>query len=657
MMIRRTARARAVLVFAALGSLIAHAVLARTTPNPSGVSVLDPDRARDIASRAPATGGAAPAGAAAIQTVPVPLPYGAVQLDSIWYDLQDMGSLGTRIVVAPDGRVHVTWQDDFCELASGGCPPDQGQSQPYPQRGMAYAIRETDGAWTHVGKLQDPTIWNCCVTEHFGGFGTIALMPSGRAVISQHLNEDGCSLRGDFYVESAPGVNTWKAYLSPIEDPAYLFPQIVALPNGSFTLLAEIPRAGQYDEVVSFRISRLTAEGPNFTCPVGWQNGPWTAITPAPTYRDGRPAFPMIAASSNGRVGIAVPDFGGNVQLIESSDGTFAPATITLRNLTNTTDAQVTVADSTSNQYRSFIHTHLAYNDTTPHVVWSELQARRIGGQVQFFDYRSRIRHWDPIHGVTTVKQVQPGEADHYDDVDNGLAGPLAAINHISVDWPQVGFSADGSETYIAWLRFVDGEVDPTATEGLPGICTGTGFADIALGWSHGDGPWSAPIDVTNTPQTDERYFSLAARNPGGRAHIIFQASATNEAGSAVLGDRGTTAPNILRRIAYIEPVIPGSQATGVGEPSAAVPLTVRAWPNPARGSVNFALAGVARADASIEIVSPSGRVVATVPVQAGSPARWDGRDRSGRIAPSGLYFARITGGDAVASGKFLLLH
>lgn len=649
----RPAHVRA--AFVVLCSLIAAAAFARTAPNPAGVTVLDPNAGRGVASRAAVAGGAAPAGAAAVQAVPVPLPAGAVQLDSVWYDLQDMGSLGTRIVVAGDGKVHVVWQDEFCELA-GLCPPNQGASNPYPQRGMAYAIRQTDGSWTHLGKVQDPNIWNCCVTEHFGGFGTLAMTANGRAVIAQHMNEDGCDLRSDFYVEGTPGGSTFKAYLSPIGDPPKLFPQVVALPNGSFTLLGEVPVTGTYEEVVGFYISRLNAEGPNFTCPVGWQNGAWTQVSPAPTYRDGRPAFPSMASSSNGRVGIAVPDFGGNVQLIESSDGTFAPGTITIRNLTNTTDAQVTAGDSTSTQFRSYIHCHLAYNDTTPNVVWSELQARRIGGQVQFFDHRSRVRHWDPVHGVTTVKQVQAGEADRYDDVDQGMSGPLCAINHITVDWPQVGFSADGTETYVAWLRFVDGEIDPTATEGLPGICTGTGFADIAMAWSRNGGTWSAPINVTSTPQTDERYFSLAARNPGGRAHIIFQASSTNEAGSALLGDRGTTAPNILRRIAYIEPVIPGSQAVGVGDPPAPALANVRAWPNPARGSVSFALGGVARADASIEVVSPSGRVVATVPVRAGSPARWDGMDRSGRPAPSGLYFARVTGESGTA-GKFLLLH
>src|SRR5262249_60172651 len=59
----------------------------------------------------------------AATTVAVPLPAFAVQIDSTWYDLQDMGSLGHRIEVGSDGRVHVTWQDDFCEL-SGVCAPN-----------------------------------------------------------------------------------------------------------------------------------------------------------------------------------------------------------------------------------------------------------------------------------------------------------------------------------------------------------------------------------------------------------------------------------------------------------------------------------------------------------------------------------------------------
>src|SRR3989442_10755897 len=54
------------------------------------------------------------------------------------------------------------------------------------------------------------------------------------------MNEDGCDVRGDFYLENSVGGPGWTAYLTPISD--YLFPQVVALPNGSFVVLGETVR-------------------------------------------------------------------------------------------------------------------------------------------------------------------------------------------------------------------------------------------------------------------------------------------------------------------------------------------------------------------------------------------------------------------------------
>ena len=119
--------------------------------------------------------------------VPVPLAAGALALDSTWYDIQDMGSLGPRIVVGADGRVHVTWQDDFCEFDANGCPPNLNLPQPHPLRGMGYAWRDAASAWHHLGKVEDPAIRVCpCVSEVFGGFGAIAVAADGRAVVASH---------------------------------------------------------------------------------------------------------------------------------------------------------------------------------------------------------------------------------------------------------------------------------------------------------------------------------------------------------------------------------------------------------------------------------------------------------------------------------------
>src|SRR5262249_19029538 len=102
--------------------------LARSGAGPEGRLILGPDGPHALMSSAAAggNGGAPPSdrwtnpkdgpSRRATALFAVPLPEGAVQIDSTWYDLQDMGSLGHRIEVGADGRVHVTWQDDFCEL-------------------------------------------------------------------------------------------------------------------------------------------------------------------------------------------------------------------------------------------------------------------------------------------------------------------------------------------------------------------------------------------------------------------------------------------------------------------------------------------------------------------------------------------------------------
>ncbi len=105
-----------------------------------------PGAAPEAGGRAPSQGSSDPGMATSrttpspdssiVMAVPVPLPTGAVQIDSTYYDLQDMGSLGQRVIVGADGRVHVAWQDDHCNFAPGGCPPNPSAPEPYPRRGM-----------------------------------------------------------------------------------------------------------------------------------------------------------------------------------------------------------------------------------------------------------------------------------------------------------------------------------------------------------------------------------------------------------------------------------------------------------------------------------------------------------------------------------------
>lgn len=625
-------------------------------------ATVDGRRFNDVNGSQPAAAllNASANGANATTVLNVGLPAGAVQIDSTYYDLQDMGSMGHHVEVGPDGRVHITWQDDFCEL-SGVCPPNLNAPQPYPQRGQGYAYRDEVGVWHHIGKVTDPDLaaLHCCTApEEFGGFGSIALSPSGRAVVAQHINEESCDLRGTFYLQDAVNTNNWTAYLPPFSGGAsVLFPQVAVTPSNTYSLLGEIPVAGGYDETVQIATSWFPTIGTPYSCFV-WQGQDWRYPAPSSLFRDSRPAFPCIAASANGRVGIAVGDFGGNVYLIESSNGSFNPGTITIRNLTNYLDSQIVKTDSTSTQYRPYVHCSLAYQDTTPHVVWSELQARKSGTTVAYYDYRSRIKHWSSTRGVETVYQVPAGVADRFDDVDNLLNGPLAGFNSITVDWPQVGFSQDGSETYVAWLRYTDSEVDPTGIpSGLEGICTGTGYGDIACSAARGAGAWSAMQNLTNTPKVDERFFSMSTINPGGKLRILFQAPATDQAGCALIGDRGAAPGNLVRRIAYFEPRVNASVLDVTPGTTGALRASLSASPNPAFGAarVRFASSLPPAPGRRVEVYSIDGRRVASLPIANALSIEWNGRDASGHAAPAGVYFARLTDDPANSAVRLVL--
>src|SRR5206468_1909146 len=129
---------------------------------------------------------------------------------------------------------------------------------------------------------------------------------------------------------------------------------------------------------------------------------------------------------------------------------------------------------------------------------------------------------------------------------------------------------------------------------------------------------------------------------------------ATNQAGVAIIGDRGTSPGNLLRRIAYLERPIQGS-VVGIGRRQPTLgdaALTVT--PNPARGAVSFSLAS--GEGGVIDVFGVTGRRIARLPLVAGAPARWDGRDERGRPVPDGLYLARLAGRDGTST-KFLMMR
>ncbi|MCK4546981.1 MAG: T9SS type A sorting domain-containing protein [Candidatus Eisenbacteria sp.] len=582
-------------------------------------------------------------------------------VDSTYYDLQDMGGLGKRIVVAPNGEVHLSYQNGFCYLAPNGCPPDPNEPDPFPKRAMGYA-GHAGGSWYFPGKVTDPDLPQCCASpDDLGGYGAIALTPDGRAAIAQHMNQDGCDRRGDVYVDSGVGTGDWEAYLGEITPESYMFPQLVANPNGSFTMLGEVPRGGEHGGTFDVRVAYLGEEGQEIDCQtIYWQFGSWRSIIDLGLFIGETPEFPSIAGGSDGRVAVAVVDNGGNVYLVESSDGTFDPGTTALTNITNYSPDGITDPDSTSCEYRPFVQCDVAYNDTVPHVVWCEMQARKEGDSFYLIDYRSKVKHWSPETGVETVYQIPPGVADLYDEPYLGLPGYYPGFNTATVDWPQVGFSDDGARTYVVWVGFNDTDVDTSVHAGLPGIVLGVGFGDLYFARSDGRG-WMEPENITDSPDRDDRYPSLAVLNPDGLAHIVYQTSAAAAAGGSIIGDRDEE-PLDLHYILYHE-FQTGYYGTVAREETAGLPFSaLRCYPNPGRSSVHFSVGVDVGGRIDVSIFDVTGRRVAEVTAvkQAGGilDIEWNGRGDGGSAVASGVYFAALAV-DGVPQGvqRFVLVR
>lgn len=101
-----------------------------------------------------------------------------------------------------------------------------------------------------------------------------------------------------------------------------------------------------------------------------------------------------------------------------------------------------------------------------------------------------------------------------------------------------------------------------------------------------------------------------------------------------------------------------------VGVPPGGIPQL--AWlgpavPNPANEgtSFRFGLPSSARIDFAVFDTRGRGvRVLSSGVFPAGEhSARWDGRDREGRLAPSGVYYYRLKIDDQVLSGRLVLTH
>ncbi len=125
--------------------------------------------------------------------------------------------------------------------------------------------------------------------------------------------------------------------------------------------------------------------------------------------------------------------------------------------------------------------------------------------------------------------------------------------------------------------------------------------------------------------------------------------------------NRGFHAPDKFGRIQYSSEIAGTATAVGSGaQKPQAVSITAN-YPNPFNPETTIQFALPASGDSRLEIYNIAGQRVRTIVLHAlaaGSYSMtWDGRFDNGSIAPSGVYFLRITQGSQSASRRMLLLR
>jgi flagellar hook assembly protein FlgD len=87
--------------------------------------------------------------------------------------------------------------------------------------------------------------------------------------------------------------------------------------------------------------------------------------------------------------------------------------------------------------------------------------------------------------------------------------------------------------------------------------------------------------------------------------------------------------------------------------------LSIQAWPNPSSGCVSICFGLPMPADCSCKIYDVRGQLVTTLVDETYLAGRhlmeWDGRDRTGRVAASGIYFCRLQAASETLTTKLTL--
>ncbi len=279
------------------------------------------------------------------------------------------------------------------------------------------------------------------------------------------------------------------------------------------------------------------------------------------------------AIDSHGtQVAIAVAETFGDVHLWESTN---SGASWNYRNLTRY-PLDIPVGEIQNRPYGSC---EVIYdNGGTLHIFWEALLATQdsAGTELDFFENREvGIQHWSEATGVNqVVAWSNLPNAELESDADLFRAG--GTFNQVNADavltmQPQAGVDKDGNLYLLfAALRPLDYDAIDS-----------THYTDVyALGSADGGATWGEVVNITDTPQSEDLWASLADEVDDS-LRFVYQSD--GETGNSIQG--GGAAPTNLLYYAFAKSRIPlqsvaqiaiATADTLIGFPDAVVEVPIR---------------------------------------------------------------------------------
>jgi hypothetical protein len=445
------------------------------------------------------------------------------------------------------------------------------------QRRTVYA-RSTDAGltWTPSGGQAVPA--------GASGHPSLDLLPvTGEPLVAVH-HTPAVDLVPGVFVGDDQGLFTDLAPFPSVGGDSPVLPYIAGTAGGTVvvsgsTVNAPPPPAGAY----------VTVSNSTFTDWAAWQ-----AVGNGATQ-----GFPL-AADPSGRVGTCA--WRDSLVLFESANNgvTWATGGVVYPALRVTGGETLAVWPSGD----------IVYRNGTPFVAL--VTAPSNDGSV-FTARGTRIEIWNPLTGLSV--------AAPYDSLLEPVVMPAGS------DLPKAGpaIGVSGPAIVVAYTQYL-------ANDNTIDSVTGARFAEIFLVRStDGGATWSAPRNLTNTPQVDERFPSIAKVSPAGYADITWQEALRAEPGAGDLRRQVFYRHDLSQTVDVPEgaPVLPGAYALLDPYPNPFNPGTIIGFELPDAGQVQ------------LEVTDLLGRSVALLlddRVPAGRhEVRWDASSSA-----AGVYLSRL---------------